>query len=74
MITQQQLNNFDWSVDSWEQPASRSGGDFSVSARSAQTLRVFLGDVTGHDEQAAETARRVRRIIGVLPARVYDAI
>ncbi len=63
MITQQHVNKLAWSVDSWEQPAADTGGDFIVWSRSARTLRVFLGDVTGHDHEAAATARRIRRII-----------
>ncbi len=63
MNAQPRMKKLAWTMDSWEQPAKNLGGDFVVCTRSTQTLRVFLGDVTGHDSEAAATARRISKII-----------
>jgi sigma-B regulation protein RsbU (phosphoserine phosphatase) len=47
----------------WQRPAGDVGGDFVVFQRDAHFLRLFVGDVTGHGEEAARAAEQIRPMI-----------
>ena len=48
------------SAQSWIRPAGHAGGDFVVSVRTAPGWRIVLGDVSGHGDDVADTARLVQ--------------
>lgn len=52
-----------WTLDEWQQPAGPVGGDFVITRWRKQYVRIFVGDVTGHGVEVAETAEGVRCMI-----------
>ena len=52
-----------WTIDQWQRPTFASGGDFVVHRHDGCFLRVFVGDVAGHDQIAARAATRFAPVI-----------
>ena len=63
MKTNHSRNALRWTVDQWERPAGRRGGDFVATHHDARRLRIFVGDVAGHGDEVAGHAERARRLI-----------
>jgi serine phosphatase RsbU (regulator of sigma subunit) len=53
-----------WEIDGWIVPEDASGGgDFVMTQSTADSIRVWMCDVTGHGRGAAAASARVRRIL-----------
>lgn len=53
----------DWTLEEWQRPAGKSGGDFVVCRRDERSLKVFICDVSGHGDAVAAVADTARRMI-----------
>ncbi len=53
-----------WRMDGWSIPADEGdGGDFVLTHWSADALRIWVGDVTGHGAPAARASATVRKVL-----------
>ncbi len=49
-----------FNVTPWQKQADRQGGDFYLIHRTTNHTRIFIGDVSGHGEDAAPFANKLR--------------